>query len=80
MVHQLCDAARLRDNIIFLDSDAVRVIFEFYARDCYAHTSTSGQQSLMAHHWTLPDNKIVEDIHQPLRLDARKYEQKDVIR
>ena len=25
----------------------------------------------MAHLWTLPDNKIVEDIHQPLRLNAR---------
>ena len=25
----------------------------------------------MAHLWTLPNNKIVEDIHQPLRLNAR---------
>ena len=70
-VHQLDDAARLRGHIIFLDSDAVRVIFEFYARDNYAPTSKSGQHSLMGHLWTLADNKIVEDIHQPLRLDAR---------
>ena len=70
-MHQLDDAARLRGHIIFLDSDAVRVIFEFYARDNYAPTSKSGQHSLMGHLWTLADNKIVEDIHQPLRLDAR---------
>ena len=71
MVHRKDDAARLRGDIIFLDSDTVRVIFEFYARDRYAHNSTCGQQSVMAHHWTLPDNKIVEDMHQPLRLDSR---------
>ena len=52
--------------MIFLDSDAVRLMFEFYARDKYAPTSRYGRNAVMAYHWTLPDNKIVEDIHQPL--------------
>ena len=69
--HHLEDARLLRKDLIFLDAPAVRTIFEFYARDRYSHTSKSAQQSLMAHIRTLPDNKIVEDIHQPLRLDAR---------
>ncbi len=67
----LDDAALLRKDIIFLDSAAVRLVFEFYARDKYAPTSASGQKAIMAHIWCLPDNKIVEDIHQPLRLNAR---------
>ena len=65
------DSASLRKDIIFLDSVAVRIIFEFYALDRYDAESTAGRKSLMALLWTLPDNKIVEDIHQPLRLNAR---------
>ena len=65
------DASCLRRDMIFLDSDAVRLMFEFYARDKYAPTSIYGRNAVMAYHWTLPDNKIVEDIHQPLRLNAR---------
>jgi len=70
-VHQVADAARLREHIIFLDADAVRIIFEFYARDCYESTSRCGQESLLGHIYSLPDNKIVEDVHQPLRMNAR---------
>ena len=69
--HSLDEAARLRKDIIFLDSTAVRIVFEFYARDKYAPTSRSGQNAVMAHLWSAADNKIVEDIHQPLRLNAR---------
>ena len=68
--HHLEDANHLRKDIIFLDANAVRIIFEFYARDSYSHTSKAGQRSVMAHLHTLPDNKIVEDIHQPLRLES----------
>ena len=67
----LDDAAHLRKDIIFLDSPAVRVVFEFYARDKYDPMSASGRQTLRGHIVTLADNKIVEDIHQPLRLNAR---------
>ena len=65
------DAARLRKDMIFLDSPVVRLMFEFHALDKYAPSSGLGQGAVMAYHWTLPDNKIVEDIHQPLRLNAR---------
>ena len=65
------DAAVLRRDIIFLDAVAVRLVFEFYCRDRYDPDSKSGCDALKALLWTLPDNKIVEDIHQPLRLNAR---------
>ena len=69
--HSLDDVACLRKCIIFVDSTAVRIVFEFYARDKYAPSSRPGQNALMAHLWSVADNKIVEDIHQPLRLNAR---------
>ena len=53
------DASCLRRDMIFLDSDAVRLMFEFYARDKYAPTSIYGRNAVMVYHWTLPDNKIV---------------------
>ena len=64
-------AADLRRDIIFLDAVAVRLVFEFYCRDKYDPNSKSGRHALKALLWALPDNKIVEDIHQPLRLNAR---------
>ena len=48
----------------------MRIVFEFYARDKYAPSSRSGQNALVAHIWSVTDNNIVEDIHQPLRLNA----------
>ena len=63
--------ASLRRDIIFLDAPAVRIVLEFYARDRYNPASKAGRKALNALLWTLPDNKIVEDIHQPLRLNAR---------
>ena len=65
------DAASLRRDMIFLDSPAVRLIFEFYARDKYCPSSASGKAALMVHIWSLADNKIIEDLHQPIRLNAR---------
>ena len=69
--HSLDDTARLRKDIILLDSTAVRIVFELYARDKFAPISRAGQSSFVAHLWSVADNKIVEDIHLPLRLNAR---------
>ena len=65
------DADALRKDIIFLEADAVRVVFEFYARDRYAANSASGPDALRALLQAIADNKVVEDVHQSLRLDAR---------
>ena len=43
--HSLDDAARLGKDMIFLDSTAVRIVFEFYARDKFARISRAGQNS-----------------------------------
>ncbi len=72
----LDDAAGLRKDLIFLDSVAVRVAFEFFARDGYNPESVAGRNVLMGHLCTLADNKLVEDIHQPLRLNARANQNK----
>ena len=47
------DAAKLRGDLIFCDAPAVRLIFEFYKRDKYRHTSECGRNAAMAHVWTL---------------------------
>ena len=65
------DADILRTAIIFLDADAVGVIFEFNARDRFDPSSRSGSWALRALLQSFPDNKLIEDVHQPLRLDAR---------
>ena len=64
-------AQKLRRDLVWADAPAIRIIFEFFARDEYKHDSAAGVDSLMAHLWTLPDNKIVEDIHQPIRMKAK---------
>ena len=65
------DAEALRKDIIFLDADAVRIIYEFYARDRYNANSLAGSDAVRALLQVFADNKIVEDVHQSLRLDAR---------
>ena len=52
-VHIVDDAALLRKDIIFLDSTAVRIVYEFYARDKYAPTSRPGKHAVMAHLWSV---------------------------
>ena len=69
--HECDDAAKLRKDLIFLDAPVVRLVYEFYARDNYSPTSDAGGHFLQGYARTLPDNKSVEDVHQPLRLDSR---------
>ena len=42
-----------------------------FARDRYSHASVWGRKVLLGHLATLPDNKSVEDVHQPLRLSSK---------
>ena len=65
------DAEILRKAFIFLDADVVRIVYEFYARDRYDPSSRSGSWALRALLQSFADNKLIEDVHQPLRLDAR---------
>ena len=49
----------------------IRIVFEMFARDKYSHSSVGGRKLLLGHLLTLPDNKSVEDVHQPLRLSSK---------
>ena len=57
--------------MIFLDADAIRIVFEFYARDRYRANSWDGSDASRALLQVFADNKIVEDVHQPLRMGGR---------
>ena len=65
------DAETLREADMFLDADVVRIVCEFYARDRYDPSSRSGSWALRALLQSFADHKLIEDVHQPLRLDAR---------
>ncbi len=65
------DARRLWIDISFLHTRTLRLLFEFYARDQYRVDSAAGRSLLLGLLWTMPDNKCVENIHNPLRLDSR---------
>ncbi len=64
-------ARQLWKDIVLLQSKAIRLIFEMFAKDRYSPSSLGGRKLLMGHLVTLPDNKSVEDVHQPLRLDSK---------
>jgi len=70
--HDVPDAMTLwKDLAPLLKAVPVRLIFELFCRDNYRPTSVSGLHLLKGHLFTMPDNKLVEDIHHPLRLNAR---------
>ena len=47
------------------------IVYEFYARDRCDPSLRSGSWALRALLQSFADNKLIEDVHQPLRLDAR---------
>eukprot|EP00959_Pyramimonas_sp_CCMP1952_P069689 1454738-Pyramimonas_sp.AAC.1 len=61
-------AERLRNDIYYLQIPAVRVVFDLFARGMCSHMSVWGRKVLLCRLKTLPGNKSVEDVHQPLRL------------
>ena len=69
--HAVPDAMTLWTACFFLLMQPVRLIFELFRRDRYAADSADGRHLLTGTVATLPDNKIVEDIHAPLRLAGK---------
>ena len=65
------DADALWKDLPFLQSPAIRMIFEFYARDNFDPSSAAGSRHVTGFIETPPDNKWVEDVHHPLRIDAK---------
>ena len=59
------------DACLFLNMQPVRLMLEYFKRDKYSSSSREGRHLLMGLLCRLPDNKIVEDIHAPLRLATK---------
>ena len=69
--HSVADAQELWEACLFLDMRPIRLMQEYFRRDKYSPRSPDGRHLLMGLVGTLPDNKIVEDIHAPLRLASK---------
>ncbi len=64
-------AAALLEELQFILTPPVRLLFMFFERDRWDVASTAGIKQLRGMLATLPDNKLVEDIHNSIRLDSR---------
>jgi len=73
------DAETWREAIIFLDANAVRIVYEFYARDRYDPSSRSGSWAVRALLQPFADNKLIEDVHQPVNRRLSPLETQDVV-
>ena len=69
--HELATARELWDACHFANMPPVRLMWEYFKRDKYSANSPDGRHLLIGMLTTLPDNKIVEDIHAPLRLASK---------
>ena len=63
-------ADTLLQDIVFLRSSAVRLSYELFHRDGMRPSSTADRHLLQGFMLTVKDNKSVEDMHHPLRLDS----------
>ena len=70
-MHEVPDAKDVWEACLFLSMQPVRVLLEYFRRDKYSPSSPQGRHLLMGGVATLADNKIVEDIHAPLRLATK---------
>ena len=70
-MHTSAGARQVWDACLYLNMKPVRLLLEYFRRDKYLPSSMDGQHLLMGLMTTLADNKIVEDIHAPLRLASR---------
>ena len=69
--NRLESAKELWTSCLFLNMQPVRLLHEYFNRDQYCPESPDGRKLLMGLIVRLPDNKIVEDIHAPLRLATK---------
>ena len=70
-VHAVADAKTLWRDCLFLQTQPIRVMWEFFRRDRYDPRSPLGRHLLSGMLGILPDNKIAEDIHADLRLASK---------
>ena len=68
---RLESALELWKSCLFLNMQPIRMLLEYFKRDQYCPNSEDGRKVLMGLIVRLPDNKIVEDIHAPLRLATK---------
>ena len=64
-------AEQLWSDIDFTRSMVIRTLFCFFERDQWRADSVAGRRLLTGLLCTLPDNKIVEDLHGDVRKEAR---------
>ena len=65
------EAKALWNDCLFLQTQPIRLMWEYYRRDKYNSQSALGQHLLQGMLAILPDNKIAEDIHADLRLTTK---------
>ena len=65
------DAIALWKAIAFLNSRPIRCMLEFFKKDWYSPDSSAGKKLMCGMLATMESNKSVEDVHQPIRLDAK---------
>ena len=70
-VHAIADAKALWKDCLILQTQPIRVMWEFFRRDKYKPGSPLGRHLLFGMLGIFPDNKIAEDIHGKLRLAAK---------
>ena len=70
-VHAVADAKTLWRDCLFLQTQPIRVMWEFFRRDRYNTGSPLGRHILQGMLGVLPDSKIAEDIHADLRLASK---------
>jgi len=64
-------AKRLVDDLVFLRNTPVRMMYLFYERDGFQASSPDGLKLLRGLLEVLPDNKVVEDVHNCIRRDSK---------
>ena len=64
-------AKRLVDDLVFLRNTPVRMMYLLYERDSFQASSPDGLKLLRGLLEVLPDNKVVEDVHNSIRRDSK---------
>ncbi len=65
-------AAKLWGDISYAKSSPIRLLHVLFEKDRWSPASIAGQHTLRGLLETLPDSKLVEDLHNAVRTDARK--------
>jgi hypothetical protein len=69
--HEKTEAQHLWNACLFLKMTPVRLVLEYYRQDRYSPLSKQGCHLMFGLMATMADNKIVEDVHAPLRLESK---------